>query len=436
MKRDLLKSLLEWKNHPLRKPLILRGARQVGKTWLVQELGKSFQNIITLNFEKQRSAGELFQGDLNIQKLIENLKIYCGENIVPGFTLLFFDEIQECEAAIVALRYFKEELPELHVISAGSLLDFTLEKIGVPVGRVQFMYLHPLSFGEFLTALDRSDLREYIYQEKIENIIHEKLLEHVKTYFWLGGMPAVVEAWLEQKNPLLCQELQDEIILSYRQDFSKYAKTHQIEKVDKLFAMIPKLLGQKFVFNKVDPDLRSNALKEALLNLEKAGVAHIVYHSSAQGFPLSATQNEKRFKVYFFDIGLAQRVLGIQLKEWLLMPLEVTYLGAMAEQFVAQEYIAYTAIKSPGELFYWHREDKQSNAEVDFLFVTDHQIVPVEVKSSSTGRLRSLHAFLTTHPHSKEALKICEYNFSLHNDIRTIPFYGIEAWLKEHTKEK
>lgn len=428
MKRDLIQQLNEWRIDPLRKPLILRGARQVGKSWLVEEFAKSFPSFVKINFEKQSEAISFFEGDIDIPLLLEKLQLYIGKKIIPGETLLFLDEIQICERAIIALRYFKEELPNLHIIAAGSLIDFTLKNIGMPVGRVQFLYLHPLSFGEFLTAQGKQELRDYLNRSDIDPVLHEKALEDVKTYFWLGGMPAVVSAWLAHRDLQACLDLQDEIILTYKQDFEKYTKGRLIDKVETVFNSVPEHLGEKFVYNKIDSDLRAYVFKEALDCLKKAGIIHIVYHSSGQGVPLAAGKDNKRFKVFFFDIGLAQRILGLDLKQWVTTPLNVKHAGAMAEQFVAQEYIAYSSIKQPSELYYWHREERSSNAEVDFLFLINGQIIPVEVKSGKSGTLKSLQMFLSLHNHSTWGVKISEQAFSNHHPIISVPFYGIERF--------
>lgn len=429
MKRDLISNLEEWRNHPLRKSLIIRGARQVGKSWLVDEFGKQFENYIKINFERSPDARQFFESDIQIPTLIEKLSLFSGKSIRPGKSLLFLDEIQECERAIIALRYFKEDYPDLHVIAAGSLLDFAIEKVGVPVGRIQYLYLHPMSFGEFLNAQNRNDLRQFILAQSDDRVIHTQLIDLLKTYMWLGGMPAVVEGWLQTRDASICQELQNEIIQIYRQDFQKYARKHQLHTVEKVFESTPQQLGKKFKFVDVDPNSRAEPLKNALYLLLKAGIIHIVYHSSAQGQPLGATKNEKKFKAFYFDIGLAQRILGLDLRQWVIMPMEVRHVGAIAEQLVANEYIAYTSIKSSPELYYWHKEEKQHNAEVDFIFLKDGKIIPVEVKSGSRGGYKSIHQFLETHPRSTVALKITENPFDNQSPIQNIPLYGLEGWL-------
>jgi predicted AAA+ superfamily ATPase len=431
MKRDLSNDLIAWKTSPLRKPILLRGARQVGKSWLVRELGKSFDFFVEINFERDQKTSRLFDADLHVTAILEKLSLYCGQKIVTGKTLLFLDEIQECENALRALRYFKEDCPELHVIAAGSLIDFALEKLGIPVGRVQFFYLHPLSFGEFLTNSNREDLRQHIHAKKADPIFHETLLELLKTYMLLGGMPAVVDSWLNHKDISLCQMLQDEIITSYKQDFNKYARRHQLEHVTKIFESIPQHLGNKFKFSNIDEDIRAYPLKQAMLLLEKAGIALLCFHTSGQAQPLGAGKDEKKFKVFFFDIGLAQKLLGLNLSEWAVTPIKVSNVGALAEQLVAQEFVAYTSHHSPPELFYWHRENRGSNAEVDFLFLKNNMIIPVEVKSGIKGGLKSMKVFLAAHKNSKFGLKISEGNFNMTPEMEEIPLYGVEAWISD-----
>lgn len=430
MKRDFIQQLEDWKIATERKPLLLRGARQVGKSWLVRTFARSFASAVEINFEKDKSAKSLFAGDIHIPQLLERLSLYAGKKIVPGHTLVFLDEIQECEDALTALRYFKEDCPELHVIAAGSLVEFALAKLGLPVGRIQFLYLYPLSFGEYLTAIGREDLRAHLLAMQVPDAIHGQLLDHVKTYLWLGGMPAVVQAWLHHKDAQLCQRLQDEILQAYRQDFLKYAKRNQVDHVAQVFEAIPAQLGKKFTYARINPHIRAQALRQAFLLLGMAGIALPAYQTSAQGLPLGATKNEKRFKALFFDVGLAQRLLGLDMKAWVTQALTTINIGAIAEQFVAQELVAYAQPSMQAALYYWHRESPASNAEVDFVVVKNRDIVPVEVKSGTRGGLKSMHIFLDSHPASRYGVKISEHPFAMHGNVREVPLYGIEAWLK------
>ncbi len=429
MQRDLMQKLIQWKDDPLRTPMIIRGARQVGKSWLVNAFAEQFEHYIELNFDLDSDACNLFVGRLDVDSILEKIRFYTGKKIELGKTLLFLDEIQECPEALKMLRYFKEKCPELHVIAAGSLLDFLLKKMGVPVGRVQFLYCYPLSFSEFLTVSGREDLRKYIGEADIDPTIHSRILEFLKTYMWLGGMPAVVDAWLKYADEKKCHSLQDRIITAYQQDFFKYSKKNQIENVERIFLSIPRQLGNKFKYKSVDESVKSQSLRSALLLLSMAGIATLCYHSAGQGLPLGASKNEKRFKVFFFDIGLLQRLMGLSLKDWVSTPFDVKYLGAIAEQFVAQEYIAYSNPEKPCDLFYWRREEKGSSAEVDFLFVKLGKVVPVEVKSGVKGGMKSIRQFLDTHENSDYGLKISQGIKQDNAALKEISLYGIEAWL-------
>lgn len=431
MKRFAFSALFAWKNSTNRKPLLLRGARQVGKSWLVNALGKEFKQFVKLNFEREPNLKKLFEGNLDPHKLCEQISLHTQIHIEAGQTLLFFDEIQACPQALIALRYFKEEYPELHVIAAGSLVDFALEEVGMPVGRLQFLYLYPLSFSEFLWVQDRQDLIDAISKHDISELIHEQLLEHVKTYFWLGGMPEVVNLWLTTRDAINCQHLQRDIIESYQQDFMKYAKQKDWPHLETTFAKIPDNFGNKFKYSNIDPEARSGNIKHALALLCKAGIAYQVKHSSGQGLPLAASQKDNVFKVFLFDIGLAQNILGLKLNEWLNAKLEAKHLGGIAEQFVAQEYIAYSDFHTPAKLFYWQRENKSSNAEIDFMFVKENDVIPVEVKAGKGGSLKSMQIFLQEHADSHYGLRISEQTFSMNKDyqLQSIPFYAIQQWL-------
>lgn len=430
LKRDRLKDLETWRNDPHRKPLLVRGCRQVGKSWLIREFGKQFDNFVEINFEKNKLIHSYFSADLNIDSILEKLSIYTQTKIEAGKTLLCFDEIQACEGALQSLRFFKEDKPEIHIIAAGSLLDFALNKLGVAVGRLQFMQLYPLSFSEYLTVSGLQDLREFLFKKENDPVISQQLMEHLKNYMWLGGMPAVIDAWISERDSIVCQKIQDEIIESYQIDFHKYAKQHEIPHVVKVFETIPTIIGKKFVYSRVDENSRVDVIKNALSLLETAGVAIFCHHTSAQLPPLGAMQNDKKFKVYYFDIGIAQRLLGLDIKQWLLNPLRLSNQGEIAEQFVAQEILAYTSFNKQAKLYYWHREAKNSNAEVDFIVLKNGEIIPIEVKSAHKGSMKSLHLFLESHPNSKFGLKIATGVFNQHENLIEIPMYALESWFK------
>ncbi len=431
MKRDLYQHLLSWKHDPNRRPLLIQGARQVGKSWLIREFSKEFDFFIELNLEKMQTYAQIFAGNLDANTVLRQITLFTQQDVIPGRTLIFIDEIQCCEKALTALRYFYEEAPEVHVIAAGSLVKFAVNKVGIPVGRVAFAHLYPLSFGEFLEAIGHAAWRAHLVEEYPRaTTLHEPLLELVKLYCWLGGMPAVVAAWQKNQSPQECLTIQDHLITAYKQDFLKYASIRLIDKVDRLFTYIPLQLGNKFKYVHVDSTQRAATLKEALHLLAQADIAHICYHTSAQGLPLAGGINEKFYKVFFFDVGLAQRLLGLDLTAWMSAPLEVNTLGGIAEQFVAQELIAYQDRQQQATLYYWHRESKSSNAEVDFVVSHNHDILPIEVKSGKKGSYKSLHSFLQSHSHSAYGIVVSEQSAQKNHPIQWVALYQIEGFIK------
>ena len=347
-----------WKNDRNRQPLLLRGARQVGKTYAVRQLGKSFENYIELNLEFVEEARAIFERDLDPRRILKALSLMLNKEIIPGKTLLFIDEIQVEPRAILALRYFYEMLPELHVIAAGSLIDFALEQVGLPVGRVQPLYMYPLSFLEFLAALEEhlviEEIINHSVHEKLVEPVHRKLLDLVAEYLALGGMPQVVNCWKEVRKPLDCARFQARIFDTYRQDFNKYAKAYQIKYLELLLKETPRQLGKKFKFSEVG-DYRKRELEPALNLLETAGIAHKVTYTAAQGIPLGAQSNPEDFKLIFLDVGLMQSILGHDLTQWFLNPVaEFVNKGALVEAFVGQELLTYSDPYIKPNLYYWH----------------------------------------------------------------------------------
>ncbi len=437
LKRDLMEHLRKWKEDAKKKPLILRGARQVGKSWLVRELGKEFENFVEINFEKSPELASFFAGNIDTVKIIKNLSNYLGVTITPGATLLFFDEIQECPNTILALRYFYEDLPQLHVISAGSLLEFQLQNVSMPVGRVTFIYVYPLSFAEFLTAIGKQQLRTMLLENNFQAIpepMHKLLTEEVRNYILLGGMPEVVVDYLEFGLLERCKDIQTDLLETYRSDFQKYAKKHQLKYLEKVFETIPLQLGDKFKYTNISTDIKSRELGDALDMLQMAGIVYKIYHSSANGIPLKAESDLKKFKVLFFDLGLAQRLMQLDHLALLLNPdISVINNGAIAELFTGLELIAYQSYKEKVDLFYWHKESKSSNAEVDYVTTLNGKIVPVEVKSGSTGSMKSLRMFMESKP-SLFAVKVSGFNFSYFENVLSVPFYAMESLVKKSSR--
>lgn len=434
MRRDFYKELEGWKDSDIRKPLLVRGARQTGKTFVVKELGRyEFANFIELNFERNPEYSEIFSSRIPFE-IIERISLYTGKKVVPGKTLVFMDEIQDCPEAIISLRYFYEEMPGLHVIGAGSLLEFALhsENFRMPVGRVQYMYLYPMSFGEFLDAMGEPVLREHLYEfknlKKLPVALHEKLTELVRKYFIIGGMPAVVKEYIASRDIKKCQRLQRSVIDTYIDDFAKYSKVTKHNTLRNVFNAVPAMVGQKFVYSQIDRNMKSRELKEALELLETAGIVTRVRQTSGAGLPLAGGVHESFFKVNFLDVGLFQAISGVYTETAMEKDLIAIYKGAVAEQFVGQELIACNSRHTKAELFYWGRKAKNSTAEIDYLIEINGEVIPVEVKSGSTGRMKSLHMFIEKHK-TQKALKISQAPFADGKPIISIPFYGIESFM-------
>lgn len=430
MKRNLLKHLLEWKESKKRKPMLLRGARQVGKSWLVKELGKSFPDFVEINFESRPALRKIFDEDLTPGFLIPRLSAAVRKPIIPGKTLLFFDEIQQVPNALTSLRYFYEEMPDLHVIAAGSLLEFVIEKIGIPVGRIESLYCYPLSFYEFMIATGNEQLIELIKglpeNQPLEEPLHKQALTLLSEYMAVGGMPEAVTEWIETKNIMRCLKIHRSIIDTYRQDFGKYAKNHKIEFVDLVFNAIPHLTGKKFVFSHISDSIRSRELKPALELLQKAGVVHKICHSSGNGIPVAAEENPSLFKVIPLDAGLMQAALNINYSDWLI-DAEQQFInkGAVTEAFAGTELLAYSWPFERKELYYWIRENHAAKAEVDYIIEKNGEVIPVEIKSGGSNSLKSIDLFLKEKKMSSYGLHISSQPAGLNGRIKKIPLYAI-----------
>ncbi len=428
--RKASSGLKKWRDSSDRKPLLIRGARQVGKSHIVRRSGSHFSNMVEVNFERKPEARKIFRGDLSPKILIPALSAFFNAELTPGKSLHFLDEIQECPEAIQSLRYCYEECPALHVIGAGSLLEFELARSGVPVGRVEFLHLHPLSFLEFLSALGETSFVEAVAAHPLDHplhpALHEKGLDLVKLYTALGGLPEVVSAYVDARDLDRCQEIQSQLIHAYRQDMRKYVSRARIPHAEDVMNAIPRHWGEKFKYSKVRDDARAFQLAEALDLLVSAGVAHKVFHSSSNGVPPGSEIDRKRFKVIFFDVGLGQALMGLRLSSWVVEPAEtVLRQGGLVEQFVGQELAAAGPSSLPPELYYWHREARTSNAEVDYVVPVGPRLVPVEVKSGAVGAMRSLHLFLEEKPQHALGVKVSRDNFSRQGKILSLPLYAL-----------
>jgi predicted AAA+ superfamily ATPase len=398
MKRLVDGQLRTWKGSAHRKPLIVRGARQVGKTWSIEQFGHcEFKNVVKVDFEKRPTLKPLFEGDLTIAPLIEQLELAAGQPIRPGETLLFLDEIQVCPRAITSLRYFYEELPALHVVAAGSLLDFALSEASVPVGRVSYLEMHPLTFQEYLLATGNEPAANAIARgpAPFEAPIHDQLLGALKRFLFVGGLPECVAVVASGGTLMDVFAVQDDILKAYRDDFAKYAGRSDRNCLDTVMIHAARQVGEQLKYTSLDEHHSGQTNRKAFDLLCLARVLHKIPAASPVALPLGASANEKRFKAALLDVGLMQRLCGLPVdREMQIRDLLDIYRGQLAEQFVAQELLA----AQRRELYYWSREARSSQAEVDYLVAQGGRIHPVEVKSGVGGQLRSLHLMLNTYP--------------------------------------
>lgn len=431
MRRNIEAELLKWKKDTNRCPLLVRGARQVGKSFIIEQFGKNnFNNLFTINFELQPQYKKCFES-LDPESILNKIQLLSGQKIDRVNTLLFLDEIQECPAAIMAMRYFKEKHPEIFLIGAGSLLEFALaqQDFRMPVGRITFLFLYPLSFGEFLSAINQEPLRQYLAEvtlaKKIDEDIHQKLLEILRIYLVVGGMPGVIKQYLQDKDILNTQHIQASLLQTYQSDFSKYSRTAQIKYLQKSFLGVPRLLGQQIKYVNIDTESRAKDLRHAIELLVLAGAIHMVQATKATGLPLGAETLDNRFKLLFLDVGLAQNLCGLNSQIGFKEDFLLINRGAIAEQYVGQELLANSDCYQKTGLYYWSRENKSSMAEVDYVLNIGNKIYPLEIKAGSTGRMKSIQLFLAEKS-VRLGVRISQKEFGLEKNILSLPLYMIE----------
>jgi predicted AAA+ superfamily ATPase len=415
MKRNASEKLDRWLQNEERKPLVIRGARQVGKTWLVRDFAKrAGLELVEVNFEWTPSFAEHFTTSAPME-ILGNLGAELGRRIDPSVSLLFLDEIQAAPEVLAKLRWFREKMPELPVIAAGSLLEFVLAEhsFSMPVGRISYLYLEPMSFIEFARAVGNDPLVEAMagssFDKPLNPSLHARCIKLYRTYCLCGGMPESVQAWRTSGDPAACLAVQQDLLATYNDDFHKYGKN--IRRLQKTLRSVSEQLGNKFVASRAEEGTASREIKNALELLCKARIASLVRHSSGNGIPLGSEGNEKFFKVLMLDIGLVAAQLGLAR----MRPEDVDRLvfqnkGAMAEQFVGQQLRASLADQGIPELHYWQRTGGRQG-EIDYLIQLGASIVPVEVKSGSAGAMKSLHQFMFDKQLS-QAVRLDVNNFS------------------------
>ncbi len=395
------KFLREWLERGHRKPLIIRGARQTGKSRLVEQFGKEeFEHTAVINFEKEPQFKTFFEKASDVKKLVSEIEVIKNIPIIPGKTLLFIDEIQQCPEAITKLRYFYEDLPELHVIAAGSLLEFVLESelVSFPVGRVEFYYLFPLCYREYLEGCGETKLIEYLDsvgpRQKIEPLIHQKLRELLKEYMLVGGMPEACAQFLTTRRYKDVEPVWESIIQTYRDDFKKYSKRGNTDNIEFAFTEAPHAVGQEINLTKFGQGaIRPREVKVALRLLERAMIIHNVHQIKHSSFPLAPLFG-KRNKLVFLDIGLVQYINHISAEILESEDYSAVYKGGIAEQLVGQELLPLTGSTRHPELYYWHKDRTRGTAEVDYIYPHADHILPIEVKAGKGGSLASLHQFM------------------------------------------
>lgn len=417
--------LLEWKNSSSLKPLLLRGARQVGKSWAVKHLGESFTYYLEVNFEKRPDIKDVFERVHEVHDLANNLSLLYNVPVVAGQTLLFLDEVQDCPAAIKSLWAFKEDFPELHVVAAGSLLEFALQDLpSFGVGRIRSLFVYPFSFDEFLVAEGKSSWLEAKQQADNEKPLlmplHNDIVQHYRTFLMVGGMPASVAAWVTTHDYRNCQTELDDIQLTYYDDFKKYAKKVDPTLLRNTLQSVILQIGNKFTYSKVDGSYRAEEVKKALKLLSDAGIVKRVSHTAANGLPLGAEVNEKFRKYIYLDSALLLRILDMdlggarQLTDLIMAGTaeDLVNKGGLAEMVLGWELIKYNSPRSQHDLYYWENTADGTRSEVDYIIARDMKVLPIECKSGTSGKMKSLHLFMHN-KHLTDAIRCSLENFAL-----------------------
>lgn len=401
MERVRLEDLKKWMQSADRKPLVIRGARQVGKTWVVRQLAQWAKlQLVELNFEDNKQYASLFRTNDPLTTLRE---IGASRNITihPQNSLLFLDEIQVAPELLAKLRWFAEKMPELAVIATGSLLDFALDThtFSMPVGRIGYLYLEPLSFEEFLVARQQTGLLDYIQNysiiEPVPKTIHDQLMALYKEYLIIGGLPAAVSSWTREQSLVKVSNIHHDLVSNYRDDFGKYRGRLSIERLEDVLISVPKQLGQKFTYQQANPNVHSTQLKHALDLLNKARISHQIYSSHSNGVPLAAETNDKYFKEIFIDVGLCCAQLGLTLNEiQAIDEINMVNKGGIAEQSAGQILRTVFPYYVDPALYCWMRTVSGSSSEIDYVMQHNNKVIPIEIKAGTTGSLKSLHYFM------------------------------------------
>ena len=430
MKRTAIQQLWKWKDQRSRKPLILRGARQTGKTWLMREFGRqAFAETVYVNFENEPRFKTLFQQDYDTQRIISTLQIFHGKKIDSANTLILFDEIQAAEGGITSLKYFCEDAPQYAIIAAGSLLGITLhQNLSFPVGKVSYLDLHPMSFPEFLMANGRDILAETLANQQWELLqpFHNELLGFLRTYLYVGGMPEVVQKWVDTHDFFEVRTIQNEILRSYQADFSKHTPREQVPRLNMVWDSLPGQLSKenkKFIYGVIRDGARAKDFEMAIMWLKDCGLVLKSHRVSMPRMPLKAYQDMQVFKLFMVDVGLLASLSGLDAKTLIYgNSIFTEFKGALTEQFVMQEL----STLHPDYIGYWTNE--RSTSEVDFIVQQKGTIIPIEVKSGENLRSRSFTLFCQKFQPEK-AIKTSPLPYHSDKLVQNIPLYGLSDYL-------
>ena len=433
--REIDKDLLDWKNSREIKPLLLRGVRQCGKTSSIRNLGKTFKTFIEINFEKDPSFSEIFYRDFDIHRICSEIELKTGKRIIDGTTLLFFDEIQNCPDAITALRYFKENRPLLHVIAAGSLLEFALssskKRISFPVGRVRSIYMYPLSFSEFLAALSKTALVENLQSENklLSDSVHMEYLNLYKSFLVVGGMPEAVREYASSGSFLECQRIHRDIVDNFENDFGKYSDLIPAEEIKAVFQFSFRNVGNQVNLSKSVPGMKAARFSTILNLLSMAGLVFQVKSSTCESLPLGCGNKNVSVKLLTFDTGVYLTKQGYDATEILgAVNLESLNKGALVEMQTGLEIIKCSDKYQSAGLYFWRRTG--ANAEVDYVIQNSDKLIPIEVKSNTTGKMQSMAEYLKTHD-APYGIRVSLENFGNSifqgRQIRVVPVYGVNT---------
>ena len=426
MKRHIITELYSWKNSNNRKPLIIQGARQVGKTWLMKEFGKTaYENFVYINFENNNRLLNLFQSDFNIERIINIIEIETNSKINPENTLLLFDEIQEVEKGITSLKYFYENAPEYHIIAAGSLLGVSIQKNNsFPVGKVDFMKLNPLTFLEFLENVGEEKLAEQIENKNWEiiTIFHQKLIDYLRIYYFVGGMPEVVAEYIQNKNLEAVRKIQNNILIGYENDFAKHAPNEIVPKIKLVWNSIISQLAKenkKFIYGLIKKGARAKDFETAIQWLVDAGLVLKIEKIEKPTLPLNAYSDFNSFKLFILDIGILNAIANLDSKIILEKNNILTeYKGTLSEQFVCQQ------LNIKHHLYYWSANN--ATAEIDFIFQYENEIYPIEVKAEENLKAKSLKTFVEKYG-NKNAIRTSMSQHRKEEWLANIPLYAVNT---------